>query len=598
MHAVDDRIEWLERGWPLREDGTCDTELAGEHGLFAMSEGLLVLGSDVRNDVFSSRGGVWNGLGQRFDDALWPSEFPGCIVLRSEPRLDKALGRSLVLGLVERRREPSGRPFTRCLWLVLPRQWGMELDARKAHAACELLLHHRGRPGAPARTSALRVAHESGALHLPPLDRGGGLVRALEPATPAELLASLVELQQRLDSGSAWRSKGLAIFCAPELVGEFSLALTVEHTLLRTDWQAPVPFHGVASAARSQRAAIVVPEPRLATPPPMTTVQRPAARRDEPSRGPVRLAFGLMLGMQALQLLVTLYPTSATEVKPDRDADPMPSSSVLPTKVPAPMEERGPGLFWQELGRSAIWMPSRGHETGEMRGTEVAATEVFEQLERSDVPLVVVGFASHTDCQAADSQARHDAERVVMELNLDPSTEIIVVGRRTQALLPIVELEAGVLVLPGDEADGWRAIATVDCGDPVWPTHRTSSSVEPMPTKPASKQNRPSKKTDSSATGAKKPSNVRDPDETAPDGSPSSIAGEAKAANSPSTDGAKADAPKADAPKSDATKSGAQQPATQKPGTQKTDKGTKPSTQKSGSDKKSGNDKKSGKKGE
>lgn len=479
-----EEIEWIERGWPLREDGTCDTSLASEQGLVAMSRGLTALDRTLRDAIFTHRGGAWNKFGPGpFDELQWPMEFPCSIVLRAEPRLRPRLGCILVLALLEWRWDPSGRRFMRCLWFILPASWGEELLQRRVRAASELLLRHRGRPARPAETPPLRLQREDLDAHTPPsLDRvSARLLTARAAASPSELLMGLVARAAHDGYDPSLLTRGLAAPCSPEAGDEVDLGVIADPDLLRAVWRHPVPIvhHRVIpvpspSALRSaeskppqstttvlhqspscepQAAAFAVAEPRALSP-----------RRSRANAA----TLGVVLGLQALQLtLLGVLVARGRESGVDRPG-PSPGTAALPAEETTVPAIQVPDRLWPTItdGILAVSISSMMTAAG-AEAPSPGELDVLAWLAAGE-PLAVVGFSASEDCEGADQMARDHVRSVTRWLGASPEIETIIVGARAAVpppLAPHTAMLADALVLRSSAANRWRVLAAADCAE-------------------------------------------------------------------------------------------------------------------------------------
>lgn len=239
-------IEWIERGWPLQADGTCDTKAASELGLVALSQGLRSLDRNLRSELFAPDGGPWRAFASHLDKSAWPPAFPGAVVLKTEPRLLGPLGRDLVLALLEWRDDPSGRAFLRCVWFILPSEWRRDALTRGVTAACAMLLRHRGRRARPEDTPALRVCDDE-ALALPRITATSEREHVVDrPSSPKELIGALVDctLGDRVGVESTQRTleRGIAVLCDPQAGERFGAFVCADDQSLAPDWRHPIPY--------------------------------------------------------------------------------------------------------------------------------------------------------------------------------------------------------------------------------------------------------------------------------------------------------------------------------------------------------------------
>lgn len=482
-------VEWLERGWPLGPDGRCEKSGANEVGRVGESAAFDRLSPRLFREVFAANGGQWNAFGSTSPlKPPWPQELPGCLVLKTVEELRGELGRDLVLGLVEKRYDDSQRPYTRCVWYVLPQTWSKQLEPREIGGACEELLAHRSARG----RNAARIELPQPGTHLRAASLVGEQVLRTEyPATPAELMMGLVKEalrndRERREKLSEALRKGLAVFCAPSNAKSYALAIAAGSSQLSSRWRHPIPM-AESPPLRSRADSVEVESERS------TSRRQLSARHEEgPSahhmqlssasrgrysersevdemprveRGHRSISVLLMLALLALQLvnLIILGLLVGREVE---QAEPVavraPSRQTQPTEPPqvtgavahlSPVIRRG----------RLVALEIEADELDELGALTTADRRLLDQLRGySHESLSLVAFARDHDCDQARQVASDALERIDRLLGMSyPMRQKIVIGmstEHTRASAPFDLLDAGVMIVLGREGDEWRRV--------------------------------------------------------------------------------------------------------------------------------------------
>lgn len=490
------QIEWVESGWPLRPDGTSDSSAANDLCRFAVSSGLQQLTKDDLGRFFNEWGGPWSPLGDApglFES--WPPEFPGGLVLKAEPALERLVGRGLVLALVERRNKPRGGAFRRCVWFVLPSSWSTDLDPVRIGMVATRLLEHRGAMPVDGRYAApltmpFGVPKEGELVpaRLIPVDEGQGIYRSAEPCTPVTVLMGLIDHMLddvRATGGtlSPRLARGVASLCAPAAATTFAYAVAVDQAQLHPAWIHPLPLPGSQGGVR---AAVPGPPTPLRVPGPIVDeraldLERPRApavlqpTRERPeSKKLLRMRFlewltlpRLLVLLQLLQVVLLIVvitrQSGPLNLEAPRDAEP-----ALPTATRVAPSEPRSVLLANVSGQPGhgFLLPAAALplSASQFQSHDLA---LLGALGGKGGPLSVLGFSGNTRCSAADVAARVRAEEVRAALpeELRPEEVIVVGNRRSPApdILAGSPLQDSVLLIRPAQATEWASVAEIPC---------------------------------------------------------------------------------------------------------------------------------------